>query len=416
MRISPQVQSAVIEAVRWALSEHRSLEIVGHGSKRGLGNPLDADHVLELSHLSGIALYEPEELVMSTAAGTPLETVETELAANDQQLAFEAGDWGPLFGAPPGQATIGGVFACNLSGPRRIRAGAARDHLLGVAAVSGRAEPFRAGGRVVKNVTGYDLCKLMAGSHGSLAVMTELTFKVLPAPEASRTLLLAGLSDVQAATTMSRALSGPYEVSAAAHLPAVIASETLAAAGGAAHTPLTALRIEGTTRSVVQRAAALRDALVATEPALELTELADSQSQSLWRELRDVRPFVRRPDCALWRLSLPPAPAADVVARIQRELDVVPYYDWGGALAWLGVPLAANPTLADAGAAIIRAAAGTADGRAQLIRAPDDIRRAVGVFHPEPPALALLTERLRESFDPHGILNPGRVSAKWSTK
>jgi len=184
--LKPRDAKDVEAAVAWALAEVKTLEIVGHGSKRGIGRAAQWDLSLDLSDLSGVTLYEPEELVLSARAGTPLAEIETLLAAHNQELAFEPMDYGPVFGAPAGCGTIGGTIAANLSGPRRIKAGAARDHFLGVSAVSGRAETFKSGGRVVKNVTGYDLCKVLAGSHGTLAVMTDVTVKVLPRAETER--------------------------------------------------------------------------------------------------------------------------------------------------------------------------------------------------------------------------------------
>src|SRR5215207_6362149 len=166
--LKPRDASEVEAAVQWALAEGKTLEIAGRGSKRGIGRAAQWDMSLDLSDLSGVTLYEPEELVLSAKAGTPVAEIEAQLAANNQELAFEPMDYGPVFGSPPGGGTIGGVLAANLSGPRRIKAGAARDHFLGVTAISGRGEQFKSGGRVVKNVTGYDLCKLLAGSWGTL--------------------------------------------------------------------------------------------------------------------------------------------------------------------------------------------------------------------------------------------------------
>jgi glycolate oxidase FAD binding subunit len=186
---TPATAEETLNIVRWAAGEETPLEIVGHGSKRGIGRPSQAEHVLDLSQLSGVTLYEPEELVLSARAGTPLAEIEALLERHNQQLAFEPMDYGPLLGGEPGRGTIGGVLGANLSGPRRIKAGAARDHVLGVNAVSGRGEAFKSGGRVVKNVTGYDLSKGLAGSWGTLAVVTDVTFKVLPAAETERTLV-----------------------------------------------------------------------------------------------------------------------------------------------------------------------------------------------------------------------------------
>jgi glycolate oxidase FAD binding subunit len=396
----PVDASQVSEVVRGALARGGPLEVRGAGSKLGLGRPGRPSERLDLLGLSGVSLYEPEELVMRAAAGTPLTEVEAELARHGQQLAFEPPDYGPLFGEAPGRATLGGVFACNLSGPRRIRAGAARDHLLGVSAVSGRGEVFKAGGRVVKNVTGYDLCKLLAGSYGTLAVLTELTFKVLPRAEAACSVALFDLDDAAASAALSCALRLPCDVSGAVHLPPRAAGAMGAAtpAGGRA---TTVIRIEGPRRSVEERRATVAAAF---EGRGELACLHDEASSAFWRAVRDVQPFRTMAERQLWRLSLPPSDGHRAVSEVRRELDAEVYYDWGGGLVWLGL----TPR-DDAGHEVIRAAVGRHGGHATLVRAADAVRAAVPVFPPEPPAVAGLTARLVENFDPHRLLNPGRM-------
>src|SRR2546426_9872763 len=191
-RFTPRDQKDVAAAVEWALAGGKTLEIVGGGSKREIGRAAQWDLTLDLSGLTGVTLYEPEELVLSAKAGTPLAEIEALTAAKGQMLAFEPIDYGPIFLSKAGRGTIGGVLAANLSGPRRIKAGAARDHFLGFSAVSGRAETFKSGGRVVKNVTGYDLCKLMAGFWGALAAKAEVTIKGLSRPGNQATVSFAG--------------------------------------------------------------------------------------------------------------------------------------------------------------------------------------------------------------------------------
>src|SRR5436305_257014 len=244
--LKPRDVKDVEDVVRWALAEGKALEIVGRGSKRALGRPSQTDLTLDLSGLSGVTLYEPEELVLSARAGTPIAEVEALVASKDQQLAFEPMHCASIFGATDSEATIGGALASNLSGPRRIKAGAARDHFLGFSAISGRGETFKSGGRVVKNVTGYDLCKLMAGSWGTLAALTDVTVKVLPRAETEETLLVLGLDDAAGVRAMSAAMGSSNDVSGAAHFPAPIAASIQAEAG----TALTALRLEGVAPSV----------------------------------------------------------------------------------------------------------------------------------------------------------------------
>ena len=388
--LRPADESELVDIVATAVAREEPLELVGGGSKRGIGRPLQLPHVLDLSAFAGISLYEPEELVLTAGAATPLAAIEAALADAGQMLAFEPGDWRALFGNGNTEPTIGGTLACNLAGPRRIRHGAARDHFLGFRGVSGRGEAFKAGGRVVKNVTGYDLPKLLAGSHGTLAALTEVTIKVLPRPEATRTLVLAGLDDDTARRAMTAALNSSHEVGGAAHLPASVAN-------GVART---LLRLEGPEPSVVSRAAALAQELAAFGAA---DLLADAPSLAEWRAVRDVAAFAELPDRVVWRVSVPPSAGAAVAQRIGQTLDTRHFFDWGGGLLWLAVKGAE-----DGGAATIRAALG-AHGHATLIRGSDALRTAVDVFQPLPPALAALSARVKTGFDPYRILNRGRM-------
>src|SRR5256714_121949 len=386
---------AVEQAVQWALSEGKSLEIVAGGSKRGIGRPLQTELTLDPSALSGVTLYEPEELVLSAKAGTPLAKIETLVSSHGQQLAFEPMDYGPLLTGIAGSATIGGTLAANVSGPRRIKAGAARDHFLGFTAVSGRGETFKSGGRVVKNVTGYDLCKLLAGSWGTLAAMTDVTVKVLPRAETEETVLVLGLDDAAAARAMSAAMGSSNDVSGAAHFSARLAASIQAEAG----TALTALRLEGVAPSDAHRRRALEALL---KPFGEITVFTEPDSRALWRAVRDVRPFAAS-DHALWRISVAPARGHQVAAAIGEGAEY--FFDWAGGLIWAA--LAARD---DGGAARVRNAV-AGDGHATLIRAPAAIRAAVPVFAPQEAALAALTKRVKESFDPQGVFGPGRMWA-----
>jgi len=370
-----------------------ALELLGSGSKRGLGRPVDGGQPLDLSRLSGISLYEPEELVMTAGAGTRLAAIEAALTEHRQMLAFEPPDLGPLYGAPAGQGTLGGLLACNLAGPRRVKAGSARDHFLGAVGVNGRGEVFKTGGRVVKNVTGYDLCKLLAGSHGTLAALADVTIKVLPAPEEEKTLALPGLADAAAVEHMTRALGSATEVSAAAHLPGATTASIEGWTSGAA----TLLRLEGTAASVAHRLDLLRRELGAGGEVLDATA-----SRKAWRAIRDVAPLSEESDRAIWRLSVPPVSGAAVLAAIGEGGRH--FLDWGGGLIWLALP-----ARQDAGAAQVRAALRAAGGHATLMRAPAPVRAAVDVFQPLAPALAALTRRVKESFDPAGRFNPGRM-------
>jgi len=386
-RYRPADEKQLIEVVAAAVANEEPLEIVAGGSKRNLGRPPQLPHTLDVAAFAGIRQYEPEELVLTAGAATPLAEIERALAAKRQMLAFEPADWRELLGLAATSPTLGGVVACNLSGPRRIRQGAARDHVLGLAAVSGRGEAFKAGGRVVKNVTGYDLCKLLAGSYGTLAVMTEISVKVLPAPEATRTVTLAGLDDARAVAAMTHGLNSPHELSGAAHLPN---------ANGRART---LLRVEGPAPSVEARSQALRDEL---KPFGAAEILGDSESKKLWTDVRDAA-SLPADEQAIWRVSLAPTASPAFLGAVRATLDVDYFLDWGGGLVWLAARGAE-----DGGAGPIRAALG-GRGHATLIRASAALRASVPVFQPLPPALAALSARVKDGFDPKRVLNRGRL-------
>ncbi|MFZ3235078.1 MAG: glycolate oxidase subunit GlcE [Stellaceae bacterium] len=397
-RFAPGDLTELREAIGDALAAEEPLEVVAGGSKRGLGRPMQTPRTLDLSKLAGIRSYEPNELVLTAGAATPLAEIEEALAEKDQMLAFEPPDWRALLGAPETRPTLGGALACNMSGPRRIKAGAARDHLLGFRAVSGRGEIFKSGGRVVKNVTGYDLSKLMAGSYGTLAALEEVTVKVLPRPEHVVTVALCGLDPAAAVRAMSRALASPHDLSAAAYLPA--GSVPVPAA-----VSVTALRLEGPAPSVAFR----RERLLAESAGdCESTVLEDAASSTFWAAVRDVEPFAALPDRAVWRVSVAPARGAELAEAVARALDAVWYLDWGGGLAWLAIADAEDGG-ADTLRAAIRGADGRGTGHATLVRGSAALRRAVPVFEPQPAALAALAARVKDSFDPRHILNPGRM-------
>jgi glycolate oxidase FAD binding subunit len=397
-RFRPKDRRELASLLAWAAGEGEALEVIAGGTKRGLGRPVETPHVLDVASLTGIEAYEPEELVLTARPGTPLLEIERILAGAQQMLAFEPGDWAPLLGEPAGRQTLGGMLACNLAGPRRIKHGAARDHMLGFHAVSGRGEAFKAGGRVVKNVTGYDLSKLMAGSYGTLAVLTEVTIKVLPKPEATGTLVLWKLDDQRAVAAMTQALNSPHEVSGAAHVPSASVPSVLPGASQGA----TLIRLEGPQPSVEARAAALRQELRDFGAA---DVLVDVSAVAPWRALADIKPFAAEPERSVWRLSVAPQSGPTVAAAITRALDARIVFDWGGGLLWCAVVEAA----AKGGSEIVRGAAKSAGGHATLIRASAELRSLIPVFEPQPAPLAALSRRIKESFDPRHILNPGRM-------
>ncbi|NEX47011.1 FAD-binding protein [Pseudotabrizicola algicola] len=361
--MQPSSEAELAEIIRAA----KGPLCVKGGGTRSLGTC--AGEVLETSGLSGVVLYEPGALTLVAGAGTPVAEVEALLAAEGQRLPFEVPDLRGLLGRT-GESTLGGVVAANASGPRRVQVGACRDSLIGVRFVDGAGTIIKNGGRVMKNVTGYDLVKLLAGSWGTLGVLSEVSFKLLPVPEAGATLILPGLSDRQAVQAMAAALGSPFEVNGAAHWPG----------------QGTYLRIEGFAASVAYRAEALRRHLA----AFGAVEVEDGTDR--WAAIRDVAPFQGRAG-DVWRLSVKPSDAPEIVARMEVEAVL---YDWGGGLIWALCVEGDD----------LRARLGAFQGHATRVRGAGP-----GAFHPEAPGVAALTHGLRAKFDPRGLLNPGLMDA-----
>ncbi|MBU8539788.1 glycolate oxidase subunit GlcE [Falsiroseomonas tokyonensis] len=382
--LSPADESGLIAAVQQAIAARTPLAIEGHGSKRGLLRPVQAAATLTTRGLTGITLYKPTELVLSARAGTPLPEIEAALAEQGQMLAPEPPDTRGLFGVSEA-ATIGGIVATNLSGPRRITAGSIRDHLLGIRFVNGAGEVVRSGGRVLKNVTGLDLCKLLAGSHGTLGVLTEVTLKVLPAARASATLAVAVPDLAAGVRALSAGLTSPYGV-------------TGAALRLQAHGATALLRLEDFPDSVTYRASRLREDL---SPLGQVTLLEDSTA--LWRGIRDAEALGAADEDAIWRLSLRPSAAPALAAKLQAAFRAKLLLDWGGGLVWV-----AGPATEAAHAAVMQATS-AARGSFTLFRAPAPLRAAVPVLTEEAPALAAIGARVKAALDPHGLFNPGRM-------
>lgn len=389
--------------VRTLAAEKKPAEVIGHGTLRGAGRPAKAETVISTSTLRGIKLYEPTELVMSARAGTPLIEIEAQLAANRQMLAFEPVDLRTATAGSVESPTIGSVFATNISGARRLAAGGARDHLLGVTAVNGRGEVFKSGGRVMKNVTGYDVARSLTGTWGTLAILTEVIFKVSPSPEVVVTLAYPGLPDDLAVELLTAAMGTPYEVSGAVHLPKAIVARLANPAISGAGQSLTLLRLENFASSTEYRKEKLKEALkVYGAPG----ELGPEHSIGLWNDLRHLTVMPHSDATSLWRISTTPTKGPEIVAAIQKFMPCDAFYDWAGGLIWIEVPAAA-----DAGASEVRRAVAVRGGHATLIRAAPDVRRSVEVFEPMKPEIERMTRSLKNAFDPAGILNPGRMYA-----
>lgn len=392
--MSLKTEQAVADFVADAIKAGRPLTIEGGGTRGTITRPVQSDTTLNLSGLTGITLYEPAEMVIGAWAGTPLSEIEAVLAEKNQMLSFEPADYRAALGTS-GEPTIGGVVAGNVSGPRRILAGAARDNLIGVRFVNGLGEVIKNGGRVMKNVTGLDLVKLQAGAWGTLGVLTEVIFKVTPCPPEGRTLVVEGLSERDGVDLLGRAMGTPFEVNGAAHLPQ--------SAGKPART---LMRLEGFPDQLDYRIPALMSQL----DVLGIT-ISHDEHTALWKHIRDIGPLAEDDatvdETCLWRISCPAMSGPDIVAAVAAHRSVKVFYDWSGGLVWLQTGLED-----DAGADAIRTACKPHSGaHATLFRAPPAIKANVPVFNPLKPAHMTLTRSIKASLDPQGLFNPGAMYA-----
>ncbi len=398
----PRDDNDLAEIITKASADKTRLEIIGEKSKRSIGRPMRVEHTLSTRQLAGISFYSPDEMVISVRAGTSLSMVEHTLRHEEQQLAFEPLDYGPLFGLKTGQGTIGSVVSCNLSGPRRISHGAARDAVLGIHGVNGRGEFFQNGSRMLKNATGYDLGRGLCGSWGTLCVFSEIVLRVIPRFETSVTLILQGLDDQLAINALCDAMACPHEVTGAIHLQEKPASLLSNSQTAGLKGSLTAIRLENFAAAVKTRSARLRTLLSCYGDVMEINE---EQSLAFWQEIRQLG-FISRSRTPVWRISTAPKNGPVLVSEIERIVPTSAAYDWSGGLVWLEVP-----DSSDASASDIRRSLAHLGGHATLVRAADDIRMRTEVFHPVPGALGRLTRGIKNSFDPNHILNPGRMYA-----
>ncbi|SCK14351.1 glycolate oxidase FAD binding subunit [Variovorax sp. HW608] len=375
--LRPATEAELCDVVADAAHSGTRLSLRSGGSKRDIGAPIGEARTVDLRRFAGIVDYDPPELMLTVRPGTPLAEIEALVASKNQMLPFEPFDHGPLFGRAPSEATIGGIVAAGVAGSRRVSSGSARDHLLAVRAVSGRGECFVGGAKVVKNVTGYDIPKLIAGSWGRLAAITELTLKVLPAPRADATQILTGLDPEQAVAAMAAAMGSKADVAAAAHRPG--------------STSVTAFRIQGFPASVAARCKGLAKHLAAFG---HLHDPGEEEAQGIWSDLRTLAPLPL--DVPLWRISVPPAAGGTLVRRLeQRGANWL--LDWAGGLAWVATAIEG-----------VREEAAAAGGHCTLVRGPAELRARVPALHPPAPAIQALEQRVRRAFDPAGVFETGR--------
>lgn len=391
----PTSEIEAADIIRDHAEARRALAIFGGNTRSGFGNRVEAEAALSSRAITGIVAYNPAEMVMTVKAGTPVAEVEAALSAADQMMAFEPMDHRAVMGTA-GEPTIGGIFAANVSGPRRFVAGAARDSLLGIHFVNGQGEAIKAGGRVMKNVTGLDLVKLLAGSYGTLGFLTEVTFRVLPVPPAQTTLVISGLEDEASTHAMAAAMATSVEVSGAAHLPESVKSRFVS--GSLPDGAATVLRLEGLGASVKARSQKLQAILSALGPSVFRGE---DDSKALWRDIRDVTPYAANLAKPLWRVSVAPSQGHKLVAALRLEAGIDAFYDWQGGLVWMQMEAQLEAELLRH---YVKAVGG---GHATLVRA--DAREGIAAFEPLSTVEATLSGRVKGKLDPAGIFNPGRM-------
>jgi glycolate oxidase FAD binding subunit len=396
----PRSEEELAGLIADAVAKTVPLEVCGARSKRAMGRPIQVGARVSTREMRGVTLYEPNELVISARAGTPLSEIEKLLAGNRQELAFEPFALENAVNASGAEPTIGGMIAVNASGPRRVLRGSARDQLIGVRAVNGRGETIKSGGRVMKNVTGYDVARALSGSWGTLAVMTEITLKVLPLAEETRTLICLNLTDEGAVSAMVRALGSAYEVSGAVHLQKPFVERLTVPDVAALAQPVTALRVENFSSSVDYRVGRLHQEL---KTFGTIYEMDNSRSRAFWNDIRRLQ-FLSGSDWPLWRVTTAPEQGARLVSALSAQMACRAAYDWSGGLIWLEVP----PST-DASGTVLRRIIAEYQADAFLVRGNAAARASVGVFQPLPEVNMNLIRRLKEAFDPHRILNPGRM-------
>ena len=382
-------EAQLVATVRAARETRVPFEIVGRGTKRAYGRATAVSDTLDISALNGIVKYEHDELVLTVRAATPLcrnrSTVEPRGSKGSDSIR-PTGD--PCSVGPRRSGTIGGALSADTSGPARLRFGAARDHLLGYRAVNGLGEGYKAGGRVVKNVTGFDLSKLMCGAMGTLGVLTEVTLRVYPRAPESAALMVADLSPEDGFALLRRVWSSPFEPTGLAYLPACAAP---AFGIGDCGEGAAFLRVEGAAVPVREKIAALRN-LLKDRPLARV-----DNGDPLFAKIGDGAAFLGQ-KIDIWRLAVPQASAAECIARANAPLW---FADWAGGLLWLGLPASSATALG--------AIAQDVGGHVVLFRANAASRAAIPVFQPELPAHAGLTRSVKAAFDPLKLFNPGRM-------
>jgi len=402
----PQNEKEVSNFIKKFYKSSIPIEIIGSGSKRKIGKKLQCTKTLNLSKLNGIIEYLPEELYIRVKAGTLIKKIEEELKKNKQQLAFEPIDFGYLLNGKSDYGTAAGQVACNISGPRRFKVGSVRDHVLGFRGVNGRGEIIKSGGVVVKNVTGYDLCKLICGSYGTLVALTEITFKVLPSPEESKTLVIHNQKLEFAANFLDQAISSSNDISGAIFLPkepevsgCVMNIEKTFKLNDLKHEgSITAIRIEGSRNSINQRFKNLIKGLKIIN--FDLSTLEAYQSEIFWNKVKSLEFFSNSKNSIL-RIVIPPSECVKLVYQFSNKYKY--YLDWGGALMWMEAFELSEEMFESIRKKVVKLG-----GYVTMIKNSDYLPYVDDVFTINRDRFNI-SQNIKKSFDPKGILNSGKM-------
>jgi glycolate oxidase FAD binding subunit len=400
--LNPENENQLLEIIKSTLADNTSISIAGQNTKYGFGHSHAAQNNIRMTSFDGIVEYDPAELVMRAKAGTPMSTIENALSEHRQHLAFEPPNLGKLYEANSSKGTIGGAFVGNLSGPRRFVAGAARDHILGVKAVSGRGEVFKSGGNVIKNVTGYDMSKLITNSWGTLSIITELSFKVLPAPALSITLGITNISPDSAMHLLSKLAQSALQISGLAYIPGHTLSNSDSDSLSPDYQTLCLIRIEGSQLSVKDRVAGIESLIGGIETLVHFNE---EDSKSLWKLIRDPDEFMSaHKDTTIIKVSIPPAHASTLIELLSSIEDCDWYADAAGAWFWISLKQDVVAKIL-----LLRNSLIEIGGSAIIYKASETVKKEAGIFSQMDNGLQKLNQGIKNSFDPNNILNPNRL-------
>ena len=396
--LKPENENDLQEIIRYCYKKDLPIEIIGTGTKNEIGKKLQCAKILDMSNISGIIEYKPEELYITVKAGTPIKIVQDELKKNNQHLAFEPTNFSEIFQKDSNEGTVGGTLACNFSGSRRFKVGSGRDHILGFKGYNGRGEKIKSGGTVVKNVTGYDLSKLVTGSFGTLLVLSEITLKVLPIQTDIKTIIISDLVLEHALGTMSSSISSSNDPSGVVFYPRSLRNNfvfnDLTHQGS-----ITAIRIEGTKASTEQRINNLFKNLSLEES--KTTILDSTQSEIFWEDTRALKVFSKNQKNIL-RAVIPPSETVNLINRL-KAFHPNYFIDWGGSLLWLELDYLSNQKIDQ-----IRKRVLDAGGYLTVIKSPTNIKSSSEIFTIDPIKFKI-SQNLKRSFDPKRIFNPGKM-------